>query len=148
MKIVLHSLLLALLASACGDDGGGISIDAAPPVDARFSNDAARQSCSAEMNPCSDLDFETVCDTARAYCVECAVPADCAPASSFGPACKASDGTCHCGTDADCQDKDNGSYCHPIVGACGCLTVDDCPGGSECELEPYLGTGIRRCRPL
>lgn len=147
MKLLSHSLILALLTCACGDNLQ-VSVDAAPPEDARYLNDAARQSCSAEMNPCADLDFETVCDTDRAYCVECVAPADCAPASSFGPVCNESDGTCRCGEHADCESKASGGYCHPIVGACGCLTVEDCPEDQGCELEPYLGTGIRRCRPL
>jgi hypothetical protein len=146
MKLLVYSLLFLLPLSACGDDGGGDSIDAAPPVDARFLTDAARQSCSTEMNPCADLDFETVCDTERAYCVECVEATDCAPAQTFGPLCNETDGTCRCGQDNDCQGRESGGYCHRIVGACGCLTVDDCPEGAACEIEPYLGTGIRTCR--
>ena len=143
----LFLFMAAALAAGCGDNKTGLS-DAAPPTDARYLNDAARQSCSAAMNSCADLDFQTVCDTTRAYCVECLGTEDCAPASSFGPRCETSDNTCRCGSHEDCQTKDKGGYCHPIVAACGCLTIEDCPANSECKLEPYLGTGIRRCSPL
>ena len=149
MRFWWHSFLLLLIAAGCGDDGDGMGPrDAAPPTDARFLSDAAHQSCSADQNPCADLDFETICDPARSYCVECVTPADCAPASTFGSRCEASDGTCRCDEHDDCQSKDNGSYCHPIVSACGCLTIDDCPANTECKLAPYLGTGIRRCQPV
>lgn len=147
MKFCLHTLLLLCL-MGCGDDVNMVPNDAAAPDDARYLTDASRQRCSIDINPCGDLDFETVCDLTRAYCVECVDPADCAPAASFGPRCQASDGTCRCSSHDDCQSKDKGGYCHPIAGACGCLTLDDCPADTECKLEPYLGAGIRVCRPV
>jgi hypothetical protein len=73
---------------------------------------------------------------------------DCQGAESLGPTCVPADNSCRCGGASDCLGKSGGGYCHPIVGACGCLTVEDCPADSECEIEPYLGTGIRRCRPI
>lgn len=138
---------LALLAWACGNDGGTPGRDASLR-DARFLSDASRQACSADMDTCATLPRQKVCDEARGRCVECSSSEDCAPASELGPLCEESDGTCRCRDDADCQARESGNYCHPIVAACGCIDGDNCTDGFECKLEPYLGTGIRTCRPI
>lgn len=144
----LH-LVLFLVLAACGDDGGtDQQVDAAPPVDARILTDAARQACSPGMDSCELEAYERVCDVGRSLCVECLVPADCAGNEALGPQCQESDNTCRCSAHDDCQSNIGGGYCHPIASACGCLSIDDCPANSECEIEPYLGTGIRRCRPI
>jgi hypothetical protein len=149
MRLASLPLLLCLASAACGDsDGGGQEVDAAPPIDARLLSDAQRQACSAGSDSCSEQDYQRICDLGRAFCVECLAPSDCADPDSLGPQCQESDNTCRCSGHDDCVGRVGGEYCHPIVSACGCLTVDDCPPESACEIEPYLGTGIRRCRPI
>lgn len=141
-------LLLWACASACGDDGGSnVSNDAAPPVDARLLDDAARIVCVLDAGSCDEQDYEKVCDTERSHCVECLSESDCQRPSALGPRCERSDNTCRCESSEGCESNEGGAYCQPLAGACGCLTIDDCPPESECKLEPYLGTGIRRCRP-
>ncbi len=149
MKLAPLTLLMVAMLASCGDDGGdGPAMDAAPPVDARFLDDATREACSTDADRCAAQDFERVCDTARSICVECLSAGDCQSNASLGPTCQMSDNTCHCQGDEDCASNEGGGYCQPLVGACGCLTVEDCPTNTECKLLPYLGTGIRRCRPL
>jgi len=148
MKLSALHLLLLLVFAACGDDAASEQVDAAPPVDARILTDATRKACSSAMDSCESEAYERVCDVARSFCVECLVLADCAGEEALGPRCQEADNTCRCTAHDDCQGNIGGGYCHPIASACGCLSIDDCPADSECEIEPYLGTSIRRCRPL
>ncbi len=149
MKLACLSLLFCVLALACDDDGGtDPDLDAAPPVDARLQDGAAQVNCTPNADGCAEQDFEQICDPSQSVCVECLTESDCQSAASLGPRCELSDNSCRCSEHADCATNPGGAYCQPVAAACGCLTIDDCPPDSECKIEPYLGTGIRRCRPL
>ena len=134
--------LLAALWLGCGDNVGTAS-DAGDPVDARRFADADALACAADAGcPAGPT---PVCDLARAACVECTAPADCAMPAALGPRCDARSGTCTCGGDDDCAGRASGPTCHPIVRACTCAIDGDCPGEATCELDPYLGSGVRTC---
>ena len=140
-------VLSVLLLSACNSSDSADANDAGL-IDARFLSDATRVLCSEALDQCGDLAYETLCDPARGHCVECVSEADCADTGRLGPTCEAGSGTCQCAEDADCVGRPTGNHCHPGARACGCIDTDDCAAGHACKLEPYLGTGIRTCRPM
>jgi hypothetical protein len=142
---VKSRLLLALvLAGACGDNLAGPA-DGGPP-DARHFADASLALCGADAG-CGGEALTPVCDTARGVCVECLDQADCARDGAFGPRCDEAAGYCQCTDESDCEGNPNGPWCHAVAHACTCLLDEDCRGDWTCEMEPYLGGGVRTCRP-
>jgi hypothetical protein len=137
-------LLVLALASSCGDNLGGPA-DGGPP-DARHFADASRALCGVDAG-CGDEALTPVCDTARGVCVECLDEADCAREEAFGPRCDEGAGYCQCADESDCEGNPNGPWCHAVAHACTCLLDEDCQGDWTCEMEPYLGGGVRVCRP-
>jgi hypothetical protein len=141
--------LVWLVAAACGDDGGGGDEDAGPVVDARRFTDADVVLCTTgDLDAgCAEQPLTPVCDETRGFCVECASDGDCERAAAFGPDCR-DDGTCACSSDGDCAGNANGPRCHQVVRACTCIDDPDCDEGEDCKMEPYLGAGVRTCKPL
>ena len=130
--------LLAVVALACGDDGGGA------PIDAGRNLDSSPPPC-ADAGDCAGEPFARSCIAGA--CAECADDADCAAnPDALGPDCDTDDGVCICDGDADCEDNRNGPTCHELTRSCTCVADRDCPGRS-CLLEPYLGAGVRTCQP-
>ena len=136
-------LLVLALASACGDNLGGPADGG--PADARHFADASRALCGLDAG-CDDEPLTPVCDTARSICVECLDEADCARDEAFGPRCAEAAGYCQCGDESDCEGNPNGPWGDAVVHACTCLLDEDCRGDKTCEMEPYLGGGVRTCR--
>lgn len=140
---MLRAALIALALVACGDDLPS-GIDAGIPVDARDFADAALVACGDDA-ACVDP-RRPVCDVDRGVCAECAVDADCQRPDALGPRCRA-DGACVCQGDDDCDGRPSGPACHATADACTCRIDDDCAGETTCELDPYLGVGVRTCAP-
>lgn len=142
----MRLLVVIFLLAACGATDDPASD--AGREDARFLADARVLSCSAEMDTCAESsDFARLCDTSRGRCVECLEAEDCAADDAFGPACDVEAGACRCDADEACQGNANGTSCHPIARSCSCIDASNCGEGEACELEPYLGAGVRTCRP-
>lgn len=136
-------LVVLALAGACGDDLGGPAD--AGPADARHFADASRAACEADAG-CSDEPLTPVCDGARGICVECVAASDCERAEAFGPRCDEAAGYCQCAGEPDCAGNPNGPRCHAVAQACTCIDDGDCGGGRTCEMQPYLGGGVRTCQ--
>jgi hypothetical protein len=152
----LAPLVLAGLLG-CGDNIAGF--DGGPPIDARQFGDAALVACGPLDPPagdagadggsppatCEGQERRAVCDAERGVCVECIDDGDCGD-DALGPRCEDGNGTCTCTGDEACAGNRNGPTCHGLVRACTCLLDRDCEEPRTCELEPYLGAGIRTCR--
>ena len=138
------AVVLLALASACGDNLGGTA-DAAVE-DARHFGDASRAACDSDAG-CGGEPLTPVCDPARAICVECLEESDCDREAAFGPRCDEAAGYCQCADESDCEGNPNGPWCHAVARACTCIDDGDCGGDDTCEMEPYLGGGVRTCRP-
>ncbi|HLU65647.1 MAG TPA: hypothetical protein VKZ63_05200 [Kofleriaceae bacterium] len=143
------ALALALslaLGAACG--GGDGAADAGVIHDARAWTDAAVVACGEGADAgCESVPLTPVCSAERGVCVECTSDADCAArADALGPRCLEDPGYCQCERDEDCTGNPNGPRCHPIARACTCIDDGDCADPTTCELEPYLGAGVRTCR--
>lgn len=136
-------VVLLALAVACGDNQGGPAD--AGPADARHFADAARAACELDAG-CADEPLTPVCDPARAICVECVEEGDCSREEAFGPRCDETAGYCQCAGESDCEGNPNGPRCHEVAHACTCIDDGDCGGSRTCEMEPYLGGGVRTCR--
>lgn len=135
---------LLVLASACGDNVGG-EADAAVPGDARHFADASRTACDPDAG-CLGEPLTPVCNETLAVCVECVDEGDCDREDAFGPRCAESAGYCQCADESDCEGNRNGPRCHDAARACTCIDDGDCAGGRTCEMEPYLGGGVRTCQ--
>jgi hypothetical protein len=135
--------LVALLAVACSCGGDDATVDAGIPDDARRFADAAVISCAVDAG--CPAGRRAVCDLDRGACVECLGETDCASTAALGPACDEDTGRCVCAGDADCAGQASGPLCHQIARACTCRLDDECDGDTTCELEPYLGLGVRTC---
>ena len=137
------ALLALACACACGDNLGG------PPdggaADARNFADASRAACGADAG-CAGEPLTPVCDLDRSICVECVEEADCEREDALGPRCAEAAGYCQCSEEEDCASNPNGPRCHPVASACTCIDDGDCSGDRTCEMEPYLGGGVRTCR--
>jgi hypothetical protein len=131
------------LASACGDNLSGGPVDGGA-IDARHFADASRAACEPDAG-CGDEPLTPVCDAERGICVECLAEIDCAREQAFGPRCDESAGYCQCADDSECEGNPNGPWCNQVVHACTCLLDEDCGGDTTCEMEPYLGGGVRAC---
>jgi hypothetical protein len=129
---------------ACGDNLGDGVADAGP-ADARHFADANRAACGPDAG-CSGEPLTPVCDEGRGICVECVEESDCDREESLGPRCAEAAGYCQCGADEECADNPNGPWCHAVASACTCIDDGDCTGGRTCEMEPYLGGGVRTCQ--
>lgn len=140
----MRFLVVLAVAGACGDNLGGRA-DAAVE-DARHFADASRAACEPDAG-CSGEPLTPVCDPARAICVECVEESDCDRQEAFGPRCDEGAGYCQCGGESDCEGNPNGPWCHVVARACTCIDDGDCGGAWTCEMEPYLGGGVRTCRP-
>jgi hypothetical protein len=134
--------LIALALLACGGDDAG-AIDAGAPLDARRFADAAAIACAIDAG--CPAGRQPVCDLERGACVECTGDADCAAPGALGPRCDEAPGYCTCAGDDDCAGSASGPRCDGAVKACTCRLDAECPDGSTCELDPYLGVGLRTC---
>ena len=139
------ALVLAMAAIGCG--GSEDAHDAGPVYDARRYADATVTACSLDA-ACQADSRTPVCDTDRSRCVECTGDSDCQSTGALGNVCETSSAICQCQTDDDCADNLNGVRCHEVARACTCIDDKDCAGPSTCELDPYLGAGVRTCRVL
>lgn len=140
MRIEVLAAASVLLMACGGDDG----VDPVEPIDAGRSLDSEVIPCS-DAADCATEPFARLCAEPR--CVECLGSTDCDDPLALGPQCDIASGQCRCEAGRDCSGNRNGPVCNEIARACGCISDLDCPDPQKCELEPYLGSGVRTCQP-